>query len=267
LMVGRDVVLRVENRPPTPGEPRLEVVSLGVLNDEGSRAVRGVSLTIRRGEILGVAGVSGNGQKELFDALVGARPAVEGEIRLDGEDLTRRPPSGFAARGVSGIPADRIRQGLVMDFRVDENLILGRHRQRPFAARSLLRWQRIAGFARDVIRDYEIAPPSAAGVVRVLSGGNLQKVVVARELAQAPKCLIVSQPTRGLDVAATEYVHRRLLQERDRGAAILLLSEDLAEVMTLATRIAVLFRGQLVGEMAPGASMEAIGLLMAGVRH
>lgn len=268
LMVGRDVVLRIENRRPPPGAKLLDVTGISVLNDEGRRAVRGVSFAIRRGEILGVAGVSGNGQKELFDAMVGARPAVEGEIRLDGEDLTNRSPAYFAERGMGGIPDDRIHQGLVMDFRVDENLILGRHRHRPFAERSLLRWKMIAGFAHGLIRDYEIVPPSGASVARVLSGGNLQKVVVARELSQTPKCLIVSQPTRGLDVAATEYVHRRLLQERDRGAAILLMSEDLGEIVNLATRIAVLFRGEIVGEMAAqGASIEEIGLLMAGVRR
>jgi len=268
IMVGREVVFRVDNRRMEPGEVLLEVKGVHAVNDKGREALHGVGLTLRRGEILGLAGVSGNGQRELFDVLVGVRPTAAGEILLEGRNLANRSSTYVAEQGLCGVPEDRVRQGLVMDFRVDENLILGRHRDSRFSRGWLLRRREIDAFARRMIDDYEIATPTAGQVVRVLSGGNLQKVVMARELAREPKCLIVSQPTRGLDVGATEYVRRRLLEERDRGAGILLISEDLDEILNLATRIAVMFKGQIVGVLdAEEATVEAIGLLMAGVHH
>ncbi len=268
MMVGRDVMFRVDNKRKEPGEALLEVDDLTAYNDRGHAALRGVSFTVRRGEVLAVAGVSGNGQKELFDVLVGVRQAAGGRIALDRKDITNRPTTFSRGHGIGSIPADRIHQGLVMDFRVDENLILGRHWDSRFTRWSFLSQGKIAAFAETMIRDYEIVPPSASQAVRALSGGNLQKVIIARELSQEPKCLLVNQPTRGLDVGATEYAHRRLLQERDRGAGILLISEDLAEILSLATRIAVIFRGQIVGMMDGGeASIDEIGLLMAGIHR
>lgn len=265
-MIGRDVVFRVDNVRRQAGDVLLAVDDLAAVNERGYWALRQVSFTVRHGEILGLAGVSGNGQRELFDVLVGVRAAARGRIVLDGEDVTNCSSTAMAARGISGVHEDRVGQGLVMDFRVDENLILGRHRDRRFRKRLLFDRGAIASHADRLIRDYEIVPPSASQVVRVLSGGNLQKVILARELSLAPKCLVVNQPTRGLDVGATEYVRRRLLEERDRGAAILLISEDLDEILNLSSRVAVMFKGEIVGLLDPAeATIERIGLLMAGI--
>jgi len=265
MMVGREVDLNSVREPRTPGLPVLEVDGLRVRDDRNLEALRGVSFTLRQGEILGVAGVSGNGQRELFDALTGARKPFAGLVRLAGREITHSTAAQIADLGVASVPEDRVHQGLVMEFRVDENLILGKQRLSPFANGAFLNQRGIAAFAEDMIREYEIATPSGGQVTRVLSGGNLQKVILARELAREPQCLIVSQPTRGLDVGAMEYVRRRLVAERDRGAGVLLISEDLDELFSLATRIAVMFRGQIVGMLdAETASREQVGLLMAG---
>jgi simple sugar transport system ATP-binding protein len=223
---------------------------------------------VREGEILGLAGVSGNGQTELFDVLTGVRDASGGRVLLDGQEITNRAPRAIANRGVGSVPEDRIKQGLVMDFGVDENAVLGLHRRRPFSKSGFLDWTAIRSFTRELIDRYDIATPSVKQTTKVLSGGNLQKVIMARELSQQPRCLVVNQPTRGLDVGATEYVRRRLLEQRDRGAAILLTSEDLDEIFNLATRIAVIFKGKIVGMFdAEEATLEEVGLLMAGGRE
>lgn len=268
MMVGREVALRLEKERLAVGGALLEIKDLRARNDKGHEALQGVSLTLYRNEILGLAGVSGNGQRELFDVLVGARKATNGKVLLDGEDISHRSTSYIAGRGVASVPEDRIDQGLVMDFRIDENLILGLHRKVPFSRGLFLIQAAIEAFAREMIRDFDIATPTAKQTTKVLSGGNLQKVILARELSRRPKCLIVSQPTRGLDVGAMEYVHRRLVEERNRGAGILLISEDLDEIFNLATRVAVIFKGQIVGVLnAEEATPEEVGLLMAGVRE
>jgi simple sugar transport system ATP-binding protein len=265
LMVGRDVALRVERAEVEPGAAVLEVEDLRFEGSNGASPP--VSFTVREREILGVVGVAGNGQRELFEALVGVRPVRAGRVRLRGEDVTSRSVRDRIEAGVSSIPEDRISEGLLLDFGIDENLVLGLQREPAYSRwRRVLRRPAISRFADDAVRRFEIATTSARHHVRVLSGGNMQKVILARELSRDPACIIASQPTRGLDVGAAEYVRRRLLEERDRGAAVLLISEDLDEVMNLADRMVVMSKGAVVGHLDPRhATEEEVGLLMGGV--
>jgi ABC-type uncharacterized transport system ATPase subunit len=266
MMVGRDVVFLVEKEPLESGSPLLELRDIRVRGDRGQEALRGISFSVREREILGVAGVSGNGQRELFEVLVGVRMPSEGRVLLNGADITYRSPRYRMARGIATIPEDRIAEGLVADFTVEENLVLGFHRTRPYSKRLFWNGSAIESFAMESIRTFGIATPSPRQVTRVLSGGNLQKVILARELSRSPTCLIASQPTRGLDVGATEYVRGRLLEQRKRGAAIVLISEDLEEIFNLSDRIAVLSKGQIAGMLdANDASLETVGRLMAGM--
>jgi ABC-type uncharacterized transport system ATPase subunit len=266
MMVGREVVFRVEKPPLEPGPTLLEARDLHARGDREEEALRGISFSISRGEILGLAGVSGNGQRELFEVLVGTRRSTDGQILLDGAEITNRPPRFMMEVGVASVPEDRIEEGLVMDFRLHENIVLGLHRSRPYARWMFLDQSRIEDFANESIKNYAIATPSALHLTRVLSGGNLQKVILARELSREPALFIANQPTRGLDVGATEYVHRRLLEQRQRGCAILLISEDLEEIFNLSDRIAVIFKGRIAGTLpAEEATLEKIGFLMAGM--
>ncbi len=268
MMVGREVVFRVQKEEVARGDPLLQIKGLGALNDRGQLALRSIDLTLHRHEILGVAAVAGNGQKELFEVLVGVRKAACGEVLLDGAPITGETPRAIMARGVGHIPADRIHEGLIMEFSVAENLILGRQAAWPRRWGLFLDRQAMLKFARECISSFEIATPSPEQPVQTLSGGNLQKVILARELCQHPKCLIANQPTRGLDVGAIEYVHRRLLEQRRNGVGILLFSEDLEELLNLADRVAVLFKGQIMGVFeAATADIARIGLLMAGIEE
>ncbi|WP_419846379.1 ABC transporter ATP-binding protein [Candidatus Poriferisocius sp.] len=265
LMVGRDVELTATAEIPAPGPPVLEITGMRMGTETGRGALRGIDLVVREGEILGIAGVSGNGQGALYDALVGMVNTDAGTITIGGTDITDATAASVAAMGVGSVPADRIQQGLLMDFTIGENLVLRRHRRAPYARRGILRRKSIARFADEAFESFEIAAPSAAHITRTLSGGNLQKVVMARELAGEPRLLIIAQPTRGLDIGATDYVRRRLLAERDRGAAILLISEDLDEIVSLSTRIAVLHDGEIMGEVAnQDFDIETIGRWMTG---
>jgi simple sugar transport system ATP-binding protein len=222
-----------------------------------------VSFAVRQYEILGVAGVSGTGQKELFDVLVGVGEVTHGQVLFGGKDITNRSPRFIAQQGLASVPEDRIHQGLAMSFRVDENLILGLHRESRFRRGPFLAQGEISAFADELVRDFDIATPSPGRPVRTLSGGNLQKVILARELSRDPECLIVSQPSRGLDVGASEYVRRLLLAKRRRGGGILLFSEDLDELFMLADRLVVMYDGQIVGRLNPrDVSREEVGLLM-----
>lgn len=266
LMLERDVAVRAAREHVVTGEVVLDVADVTVAGRGGDDAVRGVSFTVREREILGIVGVAGNGQRELFEMLVGVRRARQGRLHLAGADVTRRSAQFMIEHRVSSVPEDRLAEGLVMDFRIDENLVLGRHREAAFSKWGFLKRAAIDDFARDAISSFDIATPSARHATKVLSGGNLQKVILARELSRDPACLVVSQPTRGLDVGASEYVRRRLLDERARGSAIVLISEDLDEVLGLADRIAVMFRGRFTGTVDPNTTtMEEIGLLMGGV--
>lgn len=266
MMVGREVVFRVTKDESKIGSPALQVDDLIVKDDWGQNALRGISLQVHEGEIVGVAGVSGNGQRELFEAIIGARGSLGGRIFLAGEEITHMDPRGIAVQGVAHIPEDRLSEGLVPDFSVAENLMLGLHQDHFFRGGLYLDPNEVQKFARECIEDFGIVTPSEKERTRNLSGGNLQRVILARELATHPKCLVANQPTRGLDVGAIEYVHGRLIEQRDSGVAVLLFSEDLDEILDLSDRVLVLFKGEIVGELDPvSATREQIGLLMAGV--
>ncbi len=266
MMVGREVIFRVEKNEASIGEPILEISDLQATGDRGQKALQGISLVLHRGEILGLAGVAGNGQKELFEVLAGVRPAEHGRIMLRGEDMTGRSPQAMMDRGLGYIPEDRLLEGLVPDFTVAENLILGEQRTKTYRRGLFFNFQAIKAFAAESVSQYEIATPSVDQPTRFLSGGNLQKVILARELHRRPHCLLAHQPTRGLDVGVIEYVHRRLLEKRAEGTAVLLASEDLEEIFSLSDRIAVIYKGQIMGIFpTQDADLDRIGLLMAGV--
>jgi simple sugar transport system ATP-binding protein len=266
MMVGRKVIFQTGKKDLLPGAPILVIDRLQAKNDRGQEALNGVSLTLHRNEILGIAGVSANGQKELFEVLIGVRKVVAGHVYFEGEEISRSTPGKIKRLGLGHVPNDRINEGLVMGFTVAENLILGRQRQRSYLKGFLLNNERIRVSAGKLIAKYEIATPSSNHQTRFLSGGNLQKVILARELEQNPKCLVVNQPTCGLDVGVIEYVHRQLLHLREAGAGILLISEDLDEIFTLSDRIAVIFKGRIMGVVdIKEAHIERIGLLMAGI--
>ncbi len=265
MMVGREVLMQADKAASNVGEPVLEVEEIHLESDTGRGSLDGLSITVGSGEIVGVAGVSGNGQNALFDAVVGVRHPETGSIRITGQDTTESAPHRIATLGVASVPADRIAQGLMMDFSVKENLVLGNQRERQFSRAGILNRGQIDAFAAESIDTYEIKTPSASQITRTLSGGNLQKIIMARELSGQPQLIVAHQPTRGLDIAATEYVRRRLIQERDRGAGVLLMSEDLDEIFQLSDRIAVIYDGRIVAVTEPDATtLEQIGMHMAG---
>ncbi|TML23425.1 MAG: ATP-binding cassette domain-containing protein, partial [Actinobacteria bacterium] len=265
LMVGRTVRLRVDKAPARPGEPVLEVRDLVVYDERGHRAVDGTSLEVRAGEVLGIAGVQGNGQTELVEAIMGLRPVTGGVISLLGLDLTGRSTKEILAAGVGYVPEDRSVDGLVRTFTVAENLILDQYDRPPYARGLALRPAAIAQAARERIAEFDVRTASPDAPVSTLSGGNQQKVIVARELGREVKLLIAAQPTRGVDVGSTEFIHARVVRERDQGAAVLLVSSELDEILALADRIAVIYRGRILATLPPDAAREDIGLLMAGV--
>jgi ABC-type uncharacterized transport system ATPase subunit len=266
LMVGRDVMERIEKKDLHPGQPVLEIKNLTALNDKRLTALKNINLMVRQKEILGVAGISGNGQKELVEILFGMRKPSEGEVRIHGEALEMGHPASAVRLEMARIPEDRIDTGLMMDLTVEENLILENHNSPGFQRWGLINSKRIREFSDGLIQAYDIKTPGGQAVTKSLSGGNLQKVMVARELAGRPEAVVASQPTRGLDVGAMENIHQRLLRERERGAAILLISEDLDEIFALSDRIAVIYEGEIMGEVpAHEASREQVGLWMSGV--
>ena len=264
LMVGREVVFRVEKRPSEPGSALLAVEDLEVLDDRGLEAVRGVSFEVRAGEIVGIAGVDGNGQTELVEALTGLRRPRSGRIVVAGHELTRAGARKFLEAGVGHVPEDRQRQGLVLNFNLAENLGLREYRHPPASRYGWLRPRVLIDRARVLLREFDIRGGAPTTPASSLSGGNQQKLVVARELARDPRVLVASQPTRGLDVGATEFVHRRLVEARDEKRAILLVSFTLEEILSLSDRILVLYEGGVVGEYDASVSMETLGLAMTG---
>jgi simple sugar transport system ATP-binding protein len=265
LMVGRDVVLRIERAPLRPGESLLEVQDVSVENERGFMALKGVSFGIRAGEVFGVAGVDGNGQRELGDAVYGLSRLLRGTIRFLGMDMAGSRPAARQSLGIRDIPADRHRFGLVKDFTLSENLLI---EDLPHFARfGVIRWKEVSRHAERLIREYGIDAPSLQTRVADLSGGNQQKVILARAMARSPRLLIASQPTRGLDVGATEFVRGRLQQCRETRAAVLLISTELEETLGLSDRIGVLSRGELMGILSQAqADLETVGAMMAGVR-
>jgi ABC-type uncharacterized transport system ATPase subunit len=266
-MVGREVLLRVDKRPSQPGEVLLHVEDLVVRDDRGLDAVRGVSFDVRGGEIVGIAGVDGNGQTELIDALAGLRNVAEGEITVGGEDLTRATARQALDAGVGHIPEDRHRRGLVLDFNLAENLALHDYGKEPFSHLGWVNPRRWFRWARGLLREFDVRGGGPATRGGSLSGGNQQKVVLAREISRDPSVLIAAQPTRGLDVGAIEFVHRRLVEQRDAGKAVLLVSLELEEVLSLSDRILVIYEGEIVGEFPPDVSEEEVGMAMIGGRQ
>jgi general nucleoside transport system ATP-binding protein len=264
LMVGRDVLLRVEKAAYDPGEVRLSAENLSVIAATGEAAVRDVSLEVRGGEILGVAGVDGNGQTELAEALAGTRHIEGGKIYLDGEDVTGLGADARQERGLAYVPEDRATKGLVQDFALYENNSLKTYGERPFSRFGVIFPKVMRRRAAESLRAYDVRPPDPNVRAGSLSGGNQQKAVLARELSGDPGVLIASQPTRGVDVGAIEFIHRQILEQRSEGKAILLISLELDEVRSLSDRIVVLYAGRIVGEVGPEATDEELGLLMAG---
>ena len=265
MMIGREVDVRLTKDDLVMGPEILAIQKLKARDDRGQEALRGIDLVVRGGEIVGIAGVAGNGQKELFETLIGVRKARSGKVTLLGEDITRRSPKYIQEKGVAFIPEDRFAEGLVPDFSVEENLILGSQRAARFKSRGFIDFDRVADFAKKCIADYEIATPSGKTLTRTLSGGNAQKLIVAREFAQAAKLTLANQPSRGLDVGVIEYMHQVLLEKRREGGAILLASEDLDELYNIADTIVVIHKGQIMGRFpAAEADIQQIGLLMVG---
>jgi general nucleoside transport system ATP-binding protein len=244
----------------------LEVAGLVVDDDRGVRAVDGVDLAVRAGEVLGVAGVQGNGQTELIEAIMGLRPAVAGSVTLDGQRIDGWPTKRVLRAGVGYVPEDRSVDGVVKEFSVAENLVLDIYDQPPFGNSLVLRPDAIAASARERITQFDVRTSSHETSVGTLSGGNQQKVIVAREMSRPLKLFIAAQPTRGVDVGSIEFIHERILHERGVGTAVLLVSSELDEVIGLADRIAVMYRGHILAVVGPDTPREDIGLLMAGVR-
>jgi general nucleoside transport system ATP-binding protein len=267
LMVGREVLLRVDKKPADAGDVLLEVRDLHVDDERGLPAVRDVSFAVRAGEIVGIAGVEGNGQSELIEAITGLRHAESGEVVVAGEVVHRPSARRMLDVGVGHIPEDRQRRGLVLEFSIAENIALHDYNKPPDSRLGWLFPRRLIERARTLIKEFDIRGGGPQTLGGALSGGNQQKVVAAREVARDPKVLIAAQPTRGLDVGAIEYLHRRLVEERDEGRAILLLSLELDEVLSLSDRILVMYEGQIVGEHKPGVTEEEIGLEMLGGRR
>nr|MBC7244724.1 ABC transporter ATP-binding protein [Chloroflexota bacterium] len=266
MMVGRQVELMVHKKPATPGEVILEVQNLQVLDDRQNLAVNGVSFDVREGEILGIAGVQGNGQTELVEALTGLRPVVGGEVRIQGVRVTNVAPRKILEKGVAHVPEDRQRDGLVLSRPVHDNLVLCTYYLPPFAKGISIQENTIIATASKLVEEFDVRTPSVFVPASTLSGGNQQKVIVAREFSRPVKLIIAAQPTRGLDVGSIEYIHQRIIEKRSEGTAVLLVSPELDEIIALSDRIAVMYRGRIMDILpSKGINREYLGLLMAGV--
>lgn len=267
MMVGRDVMLKVDKGPAKPGDVVLDVNNLHVSDDMGHTAVKGVSFQVHAGEIVGVAGVQGNGQTELVEALTGLQAVDAGHVTIMGQDVTNATPRRILDQGVAHVPEDRQADGLVLSFPVTENLILDMYGKEPYASGGILHESAINESARELIDEFDVRTPGIMTPVGNLSGGNQQKVIVAREFSRPIHLLIASQPTRGIDVGSIEYIHQRIVEKRDQGCAVLLVSSELDEIMSLSDRIAVMYEGQIVDVVdAASTTREEIGLMMAGAR-
>jgi general nucleoside transport system ATP-binding protein len=265
MMVGRDVDLVVQKTPAEPGPAVLQTDELVVLDDRGHRVVEGVSLEVRAGEIVAVAGVQGNGQTELVEALAGLRKPASGTVQLDGVDVTGQSPAQLFARGLAHVPEDRQRDGLVGSFSVASNMVLNQLGHAPFSRGLRINRRAVTEHAEQLVGDFDVRTPSVQALASTLSGGNQQKVIVAREFFHARRLLVLSQPTRGLDVGSIQYIHRQIVAKRDEGVGVLLVSNELDEVLALADRIVVVCGGRIIDVLdRSAASRERVGLLMAG---
>ena len=267
MMVGRKVILQVEKSEAHPGQDVLKIEQLRVKDDRGHMMVDGVDLALRAGEIVGVAGVQGNGQTELVEALTGLRTPASGKVALLGHDITHARPRQITEAGVGHVPEDRQKYGLVLQYPLADNLVLSTYYLAPFARGLVLNPEAIEQQARKLIHEFDIRTPGPLVAADTLSGGNKQKAILARELSRPIKLMIAAQPTRGLDVGSIEFVHNRLVQARDAGVAVLLVSAELDEILSLADRVAVMYKGQILAVLPiEEATRERVGLLMAGIR-
>ncbi|MGW8226791.1 MAG: ABC transporter ATP-binding protein [Anaerolineales bacterium] len=267
MMVGRELMAKPEKEEVEQEKIFLALKDVWTDNDLGTPGLQGVSFELREGEILGVAGVSGNGQRELAQVINGLRPITKGTIRVGEKDISHSSPAEVIDQGVSYIPEERMVDGMIKEFTVAENLILRDYNKKPFSRAGFFNFRAISRQSQQLIQQYNVKTPSQDTPVKSLSGGNIQKLLLARELSRKPKVVVAAQPTRGLDVGATEYVHQVLIDQRAEGTAILLISEDLDEVLALSDRIIVIYEGEIMGEVqTEQATPEQLGLMMAGVR-
>ncbi|HUH97035.1 MAG TPA: ABC transporter ATP-binding protein [Anaerolineales bacterium] len=265
MMVGRELK-ELEPRPLKPGAVTLRIEGLKTMGDRGAEALHGLDLAIHAGEILGLAGVSGNGQRELAECLAGMRKATAGKVVIGQSDITASTLNQRIEAGMAYIPEERMRDGAIREFSVEENIYLHDHAEAQYTNGIFLNFPRMESHALDLVKEFTVKTPSLDTPLKNLSGGNIQKLIMARELSRHPEALIAAQPTRGVDIGATEYIHQRLLAQREAGTAILLISEDLDEIRTLSDRIAIMYEGNIIGIVKRGqASVEQIGLMMAGI--
>jgi simple sugar transport system ATP-binding protein len=267
MMVGRSVVLEVLKTKANPKDVVLSIQSLEVLDDRKIKSVKGIDLQVRSGEILGIAGVEGNGQRELVEAICGMRNRVAGQVLVNGKPTKNLHPRSVHEDGISHIPEDREKHGLVSTYSIADNLVLNQFNQPPFAKGWIRDLAKVDEVAKELVEKFDVRTPSYANLANSLSGGNKQKVVVARELSQNLQVLVAAQPTRGVDVGSIEFIHNQLISARDNGAAVLLVSAELDEVLSLSDRVAVIFGGKIVAIVdAEGADRNYIGRLMAGLK-
>lgn len=265
LMVGREVSFKVEKTPAEPKETVLNIEDLHVLDSRNLEMVKGLNLNVRAGEIVGIAGIDGNGQTELIEAITGLTNVKSGSITLKNQDITNRSPRKITENGLAHIPQDRHKHGLVLDFSIGENMVLQTYYQRPYSKNKVLNYKAIYEKADELIQEFDVRTPSVYTKARSLSGGNQQKAIIAREVDRSPDLLLAAQPTRGLDVGAIEFIHQKIIEERDRGKAVLLISYELDEILNVSDRIAVISDGKIVADLRPEETSEQeLGLFMAG---
>jgi general nucleoside transport system ATP-binding protein len=267
MMVGREVNFKVDKKASTPGEVVLQIDSISVKNNRKVLGLKNFSVEVRRGEIVGIAGVEGNGQSEIVEAITGLRKIESGKILLNGKEITNIPIRQRIESGIGHIPEDRHRRGLVLDYTLENNMVLEVYNKPPFAKAGLLNGTAIRKYAKSILENFDVrSGEGGASIARTLSGGNQQKAIIGREMELDPDLLIAVQPTRGLDVGSIEYIHRRLIEHRDKGKAVLLVSLELDEVLQLSDRIAIVNNGELIGTVNASETNEnEVGLMMAGV--
>lgn len=268
LMVGRDVVFKTEKKEASPADVVLDINGISVKDARGIQAVNQLSLSVRAGEIVGIAGIDGNGQTELIEAITGLRKTISGSIKINGKEIQNLKPRKISESGVGHIPEDRHKHGLVLDYSIGENIVLQTYYQKPLSKSGVLNYSKIFDQARNIIAEYDVRTPSEYTPARALSGGNQQKAIIGREVNRNPDLLIAAQPTRGLDVGAIEFIHKRLIEQRDNGKAVLLISFELDEILNVSDRVAVIYEGEIVAIVNPRETTEQeLGLMMAGSKR
>lgn len=268
LMVGREVTFKTEKTDANPQQEVLEISNLHVKDARGLKAINGLNLTVKAGEIVGIAGVDGNGQTELLEAITGLVKSESGSVKLNGKEILNLSPRKVTESGIGHIPQDRHKHGLVLDFPIAENMVLQTYYQKPYSKNGVLNYKEIYTKAKSLIKEFDVRTPSESTLARALSGGNQQKAIIGREVDRNPDLLIAAQPTRGLDVGAIEFIHKRLIEQRDNGKAVLLISFELDEIMNVSDRIAVIYEGEIVAIVDPKQTTEQeLGLLMAGSKQ